>query len=58
MVEAPAGKVFSGWSTVTTNEQGQKTWNLMFQPDETGNVTLGVGYTLTPMVLYPLFTTP
>lgn len=58
VVEAPAGKVFSGWSTVTTNEQGQKTWNLMFQPDETGNVTLGVGYTLTPMVLYPLFTTP
>ena len=58
VVEAPAGKVFSGWSTVETNEQGQKTWNLMFQPDETGNVTLGVGYTLTPMVLYPLFTTP
>lgn len=58
VVEAPAGKVFSGWSTITTNEQGQKTWNLMFQPDETGNVTLGVGYTLTPMVLYPLFTTP
>ena len=58
VVEAPAGKVFSGWSTVTTNEQGQKTWNLIFQPDETGNVTLGVGYTLTPMVLYPLFTTP
>ena len=58
VVEAPAGKVFSGWSTVETNEQGQKTWNLMFQPDETGTVTFGAGYTLTPMVLYPLFTNP
>lgn len=56
VVTAPAGKVFSGWSTVTVNEQGQKTWNLMFQPDEAGNITLGAGYTLTPMVLYPLFT--
>lgn len=56
VVEAPAGKVFSGWSTVETNEQGQKTWNLMFQPDAAGTVTLGAGYTLTPMVLYPLFT--
>ncbi len=58
VVDAPTGKVFSGWSTVETNEQGQKTWNLMFQPDETGTVTFGAGYTLTPMVLYPLFTNP
>ena len=28
----------------------------MFQPDETGLVSLSSGYTLTPMVLYPLFT--
>ena len=56
VVEIPAGKVFSGWCTVETNEQGQKTWNMMFQPDETGAVSLPAGYTLTPMVLYPLFT--
>lgn len=58
IVEAPAGKVFSGWCTVETNDQGQKTWNLMFQPDETGTVHFSSEYTLTPMVLYPLFTTP
>lgn len=55
-VQAPSGKVFSGWCTVEENEQGQKTWNMMFQPDETGLVSLSSGYTLTPMVLYPLFT--
>ena len=58
VVEAPAGKVFSGWCTVETNDQGQKTWSLMFQPDETGTVHFSSEYTLTPMVLYPLFTTP
>lgn len=58
IVEAPAGKVFSGWCTVETNEQGQKTWNMMFQPDETGTVSFSSGYSLVPMVLYPLFTTP
>ena len=56
VVQAPAGKVFSGWCTVETNEQGQKTWNLMLQPDETGLVSFPSGYTLTPMVLHPLFT--
>lgn len=56
IVEAPAGKVFSGWCTVETNDQGQKTWNMMFQPDETGTVSFSAEYTLTPMVLYPLFT--
>lgn len=58
VVEAPAGKVFSGWCTVETNDQGQKTWNLKFQPDESGTVYFSGEYTLTPMVLYPLFTTP
>lgn len=55
-ITVPAGKVFSGWSQVETNAEGQKTWTLMFQPDEAGSVTLASGYTLTPMVLYPLFT--
>lgn len=56
VVEAPAGKVFSGWCTVETNEQGQKTWNMVFKPDENGTINLTSGYTLTPMVLHPLFT--
>lgn len=54
-VETPEGKVFNGWATVETNEAGQKTWNIVFQPDEAGNVTLPDGYNLTPMKLYPLF---
>ena len=55
-VTAPSGKVFSGWCTVETNDQGQKTWNVVFQPDESGIINLGSGYNLVPMVLYPLFT--
>lgn len=55
VVTAPAGKVFKGWATVETNEVGQKTWNVVFQPDEMGNVTFPDGYNLVPMKLYPLF---
>ena len=29
---------------------------MMFQPDESGTVNFSSEYTLTPMVLYPLFT--
>lgn len=55
VVTAPAGKVFKGWATVETNDQGQKTWNVVLQPDEMGNVTFPDGYNLVPMKLYPLF---
>ena len=55
-VTAPTGKAFSAWCTVETNDQGQKTWNVVFQPDESGIINLGSGYNLLPMVLYPLFT--
>lgn len=55
VVTAPTGKVFKGWATVETNDQGQKTWNVVFQPDEMGNVTFPDGYNLVPMKLYPLF---
>ena len=55
VLETPAGKVFKGWATVETNDQGQKTWNVVLQPDEMGNVTFPDGYNLVPMKLYPLF---
>lgn len=51
----PDGKVFSGWSRVDTGADGTKTWNIMFRPDEAGNVYLNANYTLEPMTLYPLF---
>ena len=56
VVSTPEGKVFSGWATVEVNEAGQKTWNVIFQPDETGNIPLSTGFNLPPMKLYPLFT--
>lgn len=55
MVSAPEGKVFSGWMTEEKDESGNPVMNLVFQPDESGNVSLPVGTTLEPMTLYPLF---
>lgn len=51
-VEAPAGKIFSGW--VRRDGATSKTWSLVFTPDEVGNVYLN-GDVLSPMDLYPLF---
>ena len=55
IVETPAGKSFTGWATVEVNDEGKKTWTVVFQPDEAGNITLPDGYTLTPMKLYPAY---
>lgn len=55
LVETPAGKSFTGWATVEVNDEGKKTWTVVFQPDEAGNITLPDGYTLTPMKLYPAY---
>lgn len=55
VVSAPKGKVFSGWMTEEIDESGNPVMNLVFQPDESGNVSLPVGKTLEPMTLYPLF---
>ena len=55
-VTTPDGKVFSGWATVEVSAEGRKTWNVVFQPDEAGNVTIPTGFTLSPMKLYPVFT--
>lgn len=38
-----------------TDESGNPVMNLVFQPDETGKVTLSAGTTLEPMTLTPLF---
>ena len=55
VASVPEGKVFSGWMTEETDESGNSVMNLVFQPDETGKVTLSAGTTLEPMMLYPLF---
>ena len=51
----PEGQVFSGWVTVTTQEDGTTLMNLEFQPGEDGTVNLPEGNTLRPMTLYALF---
>lgn len=51
----PTGKTFSGWTVEETDESGNTVLRLVFQPDETGNVTLPEGTILTAMTLYPLF---
>jgi hypothetical protein len=51
----PEGQVFSGWVTVSTQEDGTTVYNLEFQPGEDGTVKLPEGNTLRPMTLYALF---
>lgn len=51
----PEGKVFSGWATLSEDETGNTVYNLVFQPDETGRVSIPEGTTLEPMTLYAVF---
>ena len=51
----PEGQVFSGWVTVSENENGDTVYNVEFQPGEDGTVKLPEGNTLKPMKLYALF---
>lgn len=51
----PEGKVFSGWVRQDEDESGNTTLTVVFQPDETGKVTISEGTSLTPMTLYALF---
>lgn len=51
----PEGQVFSGWVTVSQNENGDTVYNVEFQPAEDGTVNLPDGNTLRPMTLYALF---
>ena len=54
LVSAPEGKTFSGWMVEEQDEKGATVLRLVFQPDESGYVSLS-GTTLEPMTLYPLF---
>lgn len=58
VLTAPEGKVFSGWYREDTAEDGTTTYQMVFVPDENGNVSLPAGNTLEPMTLYPLFEAP
>lgn len=51
----PEGKVFAGWVTIDTDENGQTVYTLVFQPDETGHVAIAEGTSLAPMTLYAYF---
>ena len=54
LISAPEGKTFSGWMVEEQDEKGATVLRLVFQPDESGYVSLS-GTTLEPMTLYPLF---
>lgn len=51
----PEGQVFSGWVTISKNENGDTVYNVEFLPSEDGTVNLPEGNTLRPMKLYALF---
>lgn len=54
-VSVPDGKVFSGWYRIDTDENGITSYNMVFDPDDNGNVTIPAGTTLEPMTLYALY---
>lgn len=58
VIPTPEGKVFTGWVTVDKDENGATVYNLQFQPDEEGKVTIPDGTILKPMTLYALFQNP
>lgn len=58
VVSTPEGKVFTGWVTIDQDENGAKVYNLQFQPDDEGKVSIPDGVTLKPMTLYALFQNP
>ncbi len=54
-VPVPEGQVFSGWITISENEEGSTVYNLEFLPDDTGIVAIPEGTALKPMTLYAWF---
>lgn len=55
IISVPEGQVFSGWVTIGEDSDGNKVYNLEFQPDATtGKVAIPDGTTLKPMTLYAL----
>lgn len=54
ILEVPQGKVFSGWATLT-EEDNSSVYQLVFSPDETGRVNIPEGTVLEPMTLYAVF---
>ena len=58
VVPTPDGKVFTGWVTIEKDETGATVYNLQFQPDAEGKVSIPEGTTLKPMTLYALFQNP
>lgn len=55
VINAPAGQVFAGWVRQDVAEDGTTTLTVVFQPDETGTVSLPDGHVLEPMTLYAYF---
>lgn len=55
IISVPDGQVFTGWVTIGEDADGNKVYNLEFQPDATtGKVAIPDGTSLKPMTLYAL----
>ncbi len=54
-VTPPEGKVFSGWVKQETNDAGQTTLTVVFEPSEDNTVYLPPDAPLEPMILHALF---
>lgn len=54
-ITVPEGQQFLGWFREVRDENGDTTLQLMFKPDENGNVSLPHGYVLEHMVLFARF---
>lgn len=53
LITAPEGKTFAGWMVEEQDATGATVLKLVFEPNESGQVTVAGG--LEPMTLYPLF---
>ena len=51
-VTAPDGKVFAGWVTQGTDENGKLTLTMVFEPSESKELYLPEDFVLAPMTLY------
>lgn len=55
IISVPDGQVFTGWVSIGEDADGNKVYNLEFQPDATtGKVSIPDGTSLKPMTLYAL----
>jgi hypothetical protein len=54
-IEVPAGQTLVGWAVQETDEEGNITYNIVLEANDTGVIRLPDDQILEPMTLYPVF---